>query len=96
MSRFAGIKNTVGVNPQHHEELANFHFWREVGIRMKIEDIPESMEEYERFNIEHERKHFRYDDANRAIGDATVNLFVNWYPAIVRPLVREVIYIFHG
>lgn len=77
--------------PTYHEELANFYFWREVGIRMKIEDIPESMEEYERFNIEHERKYFRYDDANRAIGDATVNLFVNWYPAIIRPLVREVI-----
>lgn len=77
--------------PTHHEELANFHFWREVGIRMEIDDIPEVMEEYERFNIEHEQKHFRYDDANRAIGDATVDLFLSWYPAIVRPMAREVI-----
>lgn len=77
--------------PTHHEQLANFHFWREVGIRMKIKDIPEDMEEYEQFNIEHEKKHFVYDDANRAIGDATVNLFLSWYPAILRPLGREVI-----
>lgn len=77
--------------PTQHENLANFHFWREVGIRMKIDNIPESIEEYEQFNIEHEKKHIRYDDANRIIGGATVDLFVNWYPAFIRPLVREVI-----
>ncbi len=77
--------------PTHHEKLASFYFWREVGIRMNIKDIPEKMEDYEQFNIEHEKKHFRYDDANRAIGDATINIFLSWYPAIIRPLVREVI-----
>lgn len=77
--------------PTHHEQLANFYFWREVGIRMNIRDIPEKMEDYERFNLEHEKQYFHYDKANRAIGDATVNLFLSWYPAILRPLIREVI-----
>ncbi|MGJ3238131.1 MAG: oxygenase MpaB family protein [Anaerolineae bacterium] len=77
--------------PTEHEKKANFHFWREVGIRMNIKDIPETLAEYEAFNITHEQHYFRYDDANRAIGDATVNLFVSWYPALIRPLVREVI-----
>ena len=77
--------------PTYHEQQANFHFWREVGIRMNIKDIPENIEEYEAFNIAHEEKYFKYDDANRAIGGATVDLFVSWYPAFVRPLVREVV-----
>jgi ER-bound oxygenase mpaB/B'/Rubber oxygenase, catalytic domain len=75
--------------PTDHENLANYHFWREIGIRMGITDIPETIENYEQFNIEHEKKHFVYDDANQAIGSATVNLFLSWYPAILRPIVRE-------
>lgn len=75
--------------PTQHENLANFYFWREVGIRMKIEDIPETFEEYEQFNIEFEKNYIRYAESNRIIGDATVNLFLSWYPAFLRPLVRE-------
>lgn len=75
--------------PTHHENLANFHFWREVGIRMEIENIPETIEAYEAFNIAHEQQHFKYDAANRLIGDATVNVFLSWYPRILRPIVRQ-------
>jgi len=80
--------------PTTHENLANFHFWRNVGIRMGIKDIPETLAAYEQFNIAHEKKYFAYDDANRAIGEATIALFLSWYPALLRPVVREVIYAF--
>lgn len=75
--------------PTEVERLANFYFWREVGKRMGIRDIPENYQDYERFNIEHEQRHFVYDDANHVIGEATIAVFVSWYPAFLRPIVRE-------
>lgn len=76
-------------NPTHHENLANYYFWTEVGRRMGITNIPESYEAFEKFNIEHEQKWFRYDDANRHIGEATMRIMLDWYPKPLRPLVRE-------
>lgn len=80
--------------PTYKEKLANFYFWREIGRRMNIKDIPESMEEFERFNIEHERQFYAYSDANHQIGIATVNVFLSWYPAPIRPIIRQVLYAF--
>jgi hypothetical protein len=77
--------------PTHNEKLANYCFWVDVGTRMGITDIPDTLEAYEHFNIEHEQKYFRYDDANRLIGLATMDVFLNWYPPLLRPLVRQVL-----
>jgi hypothetical protein len=77
--------------PSQIEKEANYYFWREVGLQMGITDIPDTLEAYERFNIEHEKKHFRYDEANRSIGVATLNVFLSWYPKLLRPLVHQVI-----
>ncbi|MBS1786715.1 MAG: DUF2236 domain-containing protein [Acidobacteria bacterium] len=60
------------------ERLGLFYFWREVGKRMGIQDIPESFAEYERFNIEYEQSRFRYSDASRRTAEATRNLFLSW------------------
>lgn len=80
--------------PTEKERLANFIFWREIGKRMGIQDIPETLIEFEAFNIAHEAAHFVYDEANHAIGEATVHIFLSWYPAFVRPLGRQIIYSF--
>jgi hypothetical protein len=77
--------------PTQHERLANFYFWSEIGKRMGIKNIPEKIDDYEAFNIAHEKKHFKYDDANRKIGLATIAVFLSWYPAFLRPLVHQVI-----
>src|SRR5437660_5346349 len=37
-----------------HEKLAMFHFWCEVGRRMNIKDLPESYQQFERYNIDYE------------------------------------------
>ena len=74
------------------EKLAFFYFWREVGKRMGMKAIPETYADFERFNIEYERQHFRYADSNQRIGAATRDLFVSWSPAPLRPVVRCVIY----
>jgi hypothetical protein len=74
------------------ERFAMFYFWREVGQRMNIKDIPAEYEVFDRFNAEYERTNFRYTDANQRIGAATRDLFLSWFPRITRPLVRRVIY----
>ncbi|MGI9412638.1 MAG: oxygenase MpaB family protein [Hyphomicrobiales bacterium] len=71
------------------ERLAMFHFWREVGRRMGIEDLPQDYGRFDAFNRAFERDHYRYSDTNRRIGEATVALFASWFPAPVRPAVRS-------
>ena len=74
------------------ERLAAYYYYREVGRRMNIKNIPPSYEEFEQFNRDYERDHFRYADTNRAIGSATRNLFAAWFPGITAPLVKLGIY----
>jgi hypothetical protein len=74
------------------ERQGYFHFWRQVGRRMNIKDIPGGFDEYERFNRDYERQHFRFTDANQRTGAATREMFVGWFPRPFAPLVRSAIY----
>jgi hypothetical protein len=74
------------------ERLAMFHFWREVGIRMHIKNIPEDYAEFERFNIEYEREHFRFAPLNKSVGTATREMFVSWFPSFLAPITRSAIH----
>jgi len=74
------------------ERLATFHLWREIGRRMNIQDIPETYADLERYNIAYEREHFRYAETNRRVGEATRDLFLSWFPAPLRPLLKPGIY----
>jgi hypothetical protein len=74
------------------ERLAMFYFWREVGRRMNIQDIPAGYDELERYNVAYERTHFRYTEANHRVGVATRDLFLSWFPRLLHPLVRPAIY----
>lgn len=68
------------------EQLAAFYYWRELGRRMNIKSLPTDIDEFERFNVEYERTHFRYSETNRRVGVATRDLFLSWY--LPRPLRR--------
>jgi hypothetical protein len=74
------------------ERLACFYFWREIGRRMGIRDIPADYAAYEEFNREYEKTHYRFTPANQRVGIATRELFVSWFPKLLAPLVRKVIY----
>ncbi|MCK6449818.1 MAG: DUF2236 domain-containing protein [Alphaproteobacteria bacterium] len=74
------------------ERLALFHFWREVGRRMHLADLPESYDAFERFNIEYERTKFERTEAGRRVGTATRELFAGWFPKPLRPLVRRAVH----
>ncbi len=74
------------------ERLGLFYFWREVGRRMGIEDLPEGYDEFERFNVEYERSQIRFTEQSRRVGSATRDLFLSWFPRPLWPLVRRAIY----
>ena len=74
------------------ERLGYFFFWREVGRRMGMKDLPADYGAFEAFNRDYERRHFRFSEANRRIGAATRELFASWFPRPMAPLVRSAIY----
>ena len=76
------------------ERVALFHFWREVGIRMNIKDIPADYAEFERYNIEYERVNYRFTETNHRVGVAVRDLFKIWFPRWTRPMVEKGIYAF--
>ena len=68
-----------------------FYFWREVSRRMNIKQLPDDYDSFERFNREYERENFRYTDANKRVGGATLEMFVGWFPRFLSPIVRPAI-----
>jgi len=74
------------------EKLGWFWFWREVGERMHLRDLPASFEDFERFSVAYEAEHFRFTKANQQVATATREMFAGWFPRPVRPLVRRSIH----
>lgn len=74
------------------ERHAYFYFWREVGTRMGIRDIPENYDAFAQWAADFERAQFRYADSNQKIGTATRDLFASWGPRFATPLVHYAIY----
>ncbi|WP_024796180.1 oxygenase MpaB family protein [Tomitella biformata] len=78
------------------ERLAAFYFYKEIGERMAISDIPDTLPEFQRFKLEYEAREFRYSPDNHDIGTYTLDLFSGWFPRPLRPLVRRGAYAFLG
>ncbi|MFJ1804258.1 oxygenase MpaB family protein [Streptomyces sp. NPDC088180] len=69
------------------ERLSAFYFYREVGARMNIQDLPSEYTEFERFNVEYERANFRLTPSSVEVGAAVMKLYSSWYPRPVSDLV---------
>jgi hypothetical protein len=75
------------------EKLAGFYFWREVGRRMNIRDIPTSYPSFEAFNRHYEAEHFAYSPANARLAKVTKKLFLSWVaPKALWPLLEPLIH----
>jgi hypothetical protein len=74
------------------EQQAWFRFWRAVGSRMGMRDLPDDLDDFMRFSAAYEAAEFRYTEANAAVGGATRALFMGWFPRPLRPLVRRAIH----
>jgi hypothetical protein len=66
-----------------HERAAAFHFYRELGRRMNIRDIPADYETFEAFFDGYERDHIGYTDAAARLMRSTKGLVAR----LPRPLV---------
>jgi len=62
------------------ERLALYYFWRAVGERMHIREIPDNIQEFETYNREYERKHFRPNPGSHRVAGATMRMFAGWAP----------------
>lgn len=72
-----------------NEKIAGFIFWKELGKRMHIENIPDTIEELERFNIEYEQKNFVFHPFNVKVAKVTEDLMLGWFmPEILFPIGR--------
>jgi hypothetical protein len=68
------------------ERLAQFHFSHEIGRRMAIEQIPDSLDELERLNVEYERTQFSPTEAGRRLARAQRDVFLGWFPWLPKKL----------
>ncbi|WP_337871546.1 oxygenase MpaB family protein [Meiothermus sp.] len=77
----------------NHEKTAAFTYWLEMGKRMNIRDLPNTLEEMERFNVQFEREHFRYTPSNEAIATPTRDLLLSMYlPRWLWPVGKPFVY----
>jgi hypothetical protein len=74
------------------EKLATFEFWREVGRRMAIKEIPEVYAELELYNEEYERRHFQRTVEAERVGRATRDMFLAWFPGLPKRFGAQAIY----
>jgi len=74
-----------------NEQLAAFHFYRAVGARMGIRDIPADFGEFRAFKAAYEQQHFVFAPSNHRIGQYTLDLFCSWYPPVLKPVVSRAV-----
>jgi hypothetical protein len=74
------------------EKRGLFYFWREVGRRMGIRELPADDASFEAFNRSYEQAHFRFSLSNRRVGEATRELFLSWFAPPLRPFLRPAIH----
>ncbi|RJQ82547.1 DUF2236 domain-containing protein [Pseudonocardiaceae bacterium YIM PH 21723] len=75
-----------------NEQAAAYFYYREIGKRMGIRDIPGSTEEFAQFKVDYEQKHFRLTENTHKIGGFTVGLMASWYPRFLSPIIHRVVY----
>lgn len=73
-----------------HECEAWFHYWRGIGERMGLSDLPASKDAFDLFVGDYEAREFVPDEASRRVTADTVAIFEAWLPRPLRPTVRPV------
>ncbi|KAL4897888.1 hypothetical protein BDV59DRAFT_51593 [Aspergillus ambiguus] len=66
------------------ERVAIFVYWREIGHRMGMRDIPATIDALQRWAAAFEASHMVYADSNRRCTTATLDLFARPLPVFLR------------
>jgi hypothetical protein len=76
------------------EKSAMCNYYRELGLRMNIADIPEDLAALEHYNREYERDRFCYAETNHQIGGITRDLLLSFYvPRLFIPITRPLAHV---
>lgn len=62
------------------EGRAGVIYYRELGRRMGITDVPDTFEEFEELMDSYEAEHFAFDEGARRVADSTLALMNTFYP----------------
>jgi hypothetical protein len=73
------------------ERQAQFHFWHEVGRRMNIHDIPETLAEIDEYNKSYERTRFALTEEGTRLAEAQRDVFLAWFPWLPKSLGKRAI-----
>jgi hypothetical protein len=73
------------------EQVALFEFWRQVGFRMGLTDLPDDIDALRAWAEDYQDRHFHYADTNRRVADATVRIVQGWFPRPLRFAVFPVV-----
>jgi hypothetical protein len=66
------------------EEVAIFTYWKEIGNRMGIKDIPDTLEELEIWTFEYTKKNVYFTKNNKMCAESTMRLFLRNVPLFMR------------
>jgi hypothetical protein len=73
-----------------NEREALFYFFKAVGEKMNIKNIPASLKELEEFVEVYEKNNMVLADTNHAVGNATIDIVKGWMPFFAKPFVLPV------
>jgi hypothetical protein len=71
------------------ERLATVRYYQRLGRLMGITDVPDDYQGFADLMDAYERDIYVHDPKSRAVADATLDLFVTFYPRALRPLMRR-------
>ena len=74
------------------EKVAQFIYWKEIGYRMGMTDIPKTLEELQVWTDAYEKTDMFYSESNRKCYDATIDLFLRNVPSFLKGLATDVSY----
>jgi hypothetical protein len=61
------------------EKQGVFKNYLELGRRMNLKDVPQTIGEFEKYNIEYEEKYFSFAASNQLIAEKTIDLLLGFY-----------------
>ena len=65
--------------PTRKEKRAIFYFFKEVGKKMNIKNIPEDYREFKAFHIKYEKQNFKFAESNQEIAKYTRDLLISFF-----------------
>ncbi|KAI8806134.1 hypothetical protein BJ742DRAFT_855363 [Cladochytrium replicatum] len=77
---------------EKHEEEAIFMLYKVMGEKMNIRDIPDTLEEVEKWAKDYEKKCQVYAESNAHVGEYTVKVVTDLIPSFLHPAVRALMY----